>query len=73
MKMTGKTVKTERKVWPKPVQPSEISDPKIIRDAIAQVHRKITPADWVMVREREEMLEKLLENGRKMRAELPTI
>jgi hypothetical protein len=58
--MTGKTVKTERKVWPKPVQPSEISDPKIIREAIAQVRRKPSPEILAEMAKGREMLRRLM-------------
>ena len=50
----------KKKVKIKPVGASEIKDIKIIREAIEQVHRKPTPEDWAYVKEREDMVQRLM-------------
>jgi hypothetical protein len=44
----------------KPVQPSEIKDPKIAREAIAQARRIPTAADLKRMQERAESFNRLL-------------
>ncbi|GHT54351.1 hypothetical protein AGMMS49991_11510 [Spirochaetia bacterium] len=44
----------------KPVQPTEIKDIKIIREAIAQIRKKPSAAALKRNKEDEEMLKKLL-------------
>jgi hypothetical protein len=44
----------------KPVQPTEIKDIKIVREAIAQIRKKPTAAALKRHNEDEEMLRKLL-------------
>jgi hypothetical protein len=48
----------------KPVGASEIKDPKIVREAIAQVRKERTPEEWeeikVMMKESRERLERIM-------------
>jgi hypothetical protein len=48
----------------KPVGASEIKDPKIVREAIAQVRKERTPEEWaeikVMIKERIAHLERVM-------------
>lgn len=48
------------KVKIKPVEPSEIKDKTILREALAQIHRKPTTEDWAYVQAREEMLQRTM-------------
>jgi phosphopantetheine adenylyltransferase len=45
----------------KPVQPTEIKDKKIIREVIAQIHRKPTKEDLARLEERREVLKRAME------------
>ncbi|MDR0867990.1 MAG: hypothetical protein LBP75_05885 [Planctomycetota bacterium] len=51
---------TKKTVKIKPVGVSEIKDLKIIREAIAQVHRRPTAEDWAYVKAREDALERAM-------------
>jgi hypothetical protein len=44
----------------KPVQPTIIKDKKIVRDVIAEIHRKPTQNDMVRLRERREVLKRAM-------------
>jgi hypothetical protein len=44
----------------KPVQPTVITDKKIVRDVIAEIHRKPTQNDTVRLRERREVLRRAM-------------
>jgi hypothetical protein len=48
----------------KPVGASEIKDPKIVREAIAQVRKERTPEEWaeikVMIKESIEYLDEMM-------------
>jgi hypothetical protein len=45
----------------KPVQPTEIKDKKIIREVIAQIHRKLTKEDLARLQEGREVLKRAME------------
>jgi hypothetical protein len=44
----------------KPVQPTVIKDKRIVREAIAEIHRKPTPKDIARLRERREVLKRAM-------------
>jgi hypothetical protein len=44
----------------KPVQPTVIKDKKIVRDVIAEIHRKPTQSDMIRLRERREVLKRAM-------------
>jgi hypothetical protein len=44
----------------KPVQPTVIKDKKIVREVIAEIHRKPTQKDIVRLRERREVLKRAM-------------
>jgi hypothetical protein len=47
-------------IRPKPVQPSEITDPRIAREAIAEVHRKPTAKDIAYMEETREIFRRAM-------------
>jgi hypothetical protein len=44
----------------KPVQPTEIKDKRIVRDIIAEIHRKPTRKDIARLQERREVLKRAM-------------
>jgi len=54
-----------KKVKIKPVEVSEIRDKKILREAIAQIHRKPTEEDLAYMKELEDFAKRMLSNGTK--------
>ncbi|GMO14230.1 MAG: hypothetical protein Ta2A_24690 [Treponemataceae bacterium] len=50
----------QKKIKIKPVQPSEIKDKNIARQAIAEARRTPTAEDWARIAEREDSLNRAM-------------